>query len=154
METLLKMSVKEISRLEVMQRLDKKQMSQKEGGTILALSTRQIKRLLQEYRATGARGLVSKRRGRPSNNRLSENTRRKALDLLKTKYSGFGPTLAHEKLVEKEKLQLSKESVLDKHQHFAKTDDRRAVVESPQSEEGCGASTARATRLLWGISAN
>jgi len=33
------------------------------------------------------------------------------LDLLKTKYRGFGPTLAHEKLVEKEKLQLSMESV-------------------------------------------
>jgi hypothetical protein len=30
---------------------------------------------------------------------------------LKTKYQGFGPTLAHEKLVEKEKLKLSDESV-------------------------------------------
>lgn len=33
------------------------------------------------------------------------------LDVLKSKYRGFGSTLAHEKLVEKEKLQLSKESV-------------------------------------------
>jgi hypothetical protein len=31
--------------------------------------------------------------------------------LLKTKYKGFGPTLAHEKLVEKDKLKLSDESV-------------------------------------------
>ena len=33
------------------------------------------------------------------------------MNLLKTKYQGFGPTLAHEKLVEKEKLKLSDESV-------------------------------------------
>ena len=105
------MSSKEINRLEVMQRLDKKQLSQKEAGTMLALSTRQIKRLLKAYRWEGAKGLISKQRGRRSNNRLSEKTKQAALDLLKTKYQGFGPTLAHEKLVEKEKLQLSKESV-------------------------------------------
>ena len=111
MELLVQMSTKELSRLEVMQRLSKKQMSQKEAGQILALSTRQIKRLLKAYRTQGAAGLVSKQRGRASNNRLSETIRQKALDVLKTKYQGFGPTLAHEKLVEKEKLNLSKESV-------------------------------------------
>jgi len=111
LETYLNMSIKELSRLEVMQRLAKKQMSQAEAGTILNLSTRQIKRLLKAYRQEGARGLVSKQRGRQSNNRLPENTRQQALDALQSKYRGFGPTLAHEKLVEKEKLQLSKESV-------------------------------------------
>lgn len=111
METLLEMSAKEISRLEVMQRLSKKQLSQQEAGKILSLSTRQIKRLLKAYRIHGARGLVSKQRGRKSNNRLSEEIKRQALDLLKIKYQGFRPTLAHEKLVEKEKLKLSKESV-------------------------------------------
>lgn len=37
--------------------------------------------------------------------------KKKALDLLQSKYKGFGPTLAHEKLVEKEKLKISDESV-------------------------------------------
>ena len=111
MDKLLEMSNKEINRLEVMQRLTKKQMSQKEAGTILDLSVRQIKRLLNAYRVQGAVGLVSKQRGQQSNNRLSEKTKQQALDVLKTKYQGFGPTLAHEKLVEKEKLKLSKESV-------------------------------------------
>jgi hypothetical protein len=37
--------------------------------------------------------------------------KKQALNLLKTKYKGFGPTLAHEKLVEREKLKLSDESV-------------------------------------------
>src|SRR5512138_598222 len=111
MDNLLEMSTKELSRLEVMQRLTQKRMSQKEAGRILGLSTRQVKRLLKKYRQHGAAGLASKHRGRKANNRLSEEVKRKALTLLKTKYQGFGPTLAHEKLVEKDKLKLSDESV-------------------------------------------
>lgn len=111
MDELLEMSSKELNRLEVMQRLSQKQMSQNEAGRILSLSVRQIKRLLKAYRQKGAAGLVSKHRGRKGNNRLSEEVQKRALTLLKTKYQGFGPTLAHEKLVEKENLQLSDESV-------------------------------------------
>ena len=111
MDRLLEMSAKELSRLEVMQRVSRKQMSQKEAGRILSLSVRQIKRLLKAYRQQGAAGLVSKHRGRKGNNHLSEEVKKRALNLLQTKYQGFGPTLAHEKLVEKEKLKLSAESV-------------------------------------------
>jgi len=111
MDRLLEMSAKELNRLEVMQRLSRKQLSQKEAGTILGLSVRQIKRLLRAYRKQGTAGLVSKHRGRKGNNCLSEEVKKRALHLLKTKYRGFGPTLAHEKLVEREKLKLSDESV-------------------------------------------
>ena len=52
MDTLLNMSTKELSRLEVMQRLAEKQLSEKETGEILRLSTRQIKRLLKAYTYT------------------------------------------------------------------------------------------------------
>jgi len=111
METLLSMSTKELSRLEVMQRLSKKRMSQKEAGEILQLSTRQIKRLLKRYRKQGAAGLISKHRGGQAANRLSESVKKRVLDLLRTKYQGFGPTLVHEKLAEKEKIKLSVESI-------------------------------------------
>ena len=86
-------------------------MSQKEAGEMLHLSTRQIKRLLKAYRKLGAGGLVSKHRGRKANNCLSERVKQQVLDLLKSKYRGFGPTLAHEKLVERDKFKLSDESV-------------------------------------------
>ncbi|HMB21722.1 MAG TPA: helix-turn-helix domain-containing protein [Anaerolineales bacterium] len=79
-----------------MQRLSRKQMSQAEAGRILSVSVRQIKRLLRTYRQRGAAGLVSKHRGRKVNNRLPEEVKKRALNLLKTKYKGFGPTLAHE----------------------------------------------------------
>jgi len=104
MDELLPMSTKELSRVEVMQKLSEKRMSQKEAGRSLHLSTRQIKRLHRAYRQKGAVGLVSKHRRRKSNNRLAEDVKKQALNLLKTKYKGFGPTLAHEKLVEKDKL--------------------------------------------------
>jgi transposase len=110
-DKILHMSVKELNRLEVMQKLAEKRMRQKEAARILGVSVRHVKRLLMNYRHEGAQGLVSKRRGRSSNNRLSEGTSRKALGLLKSKYEGFGPTLACEKLVEVDGLQISKESV-------------------------------------------
>ena len=86
-------------------------MSQPEASRMLSLSVRQIKRLLRAYRQQGAAGLVSKHRGRKGNNRLPEEVKKRALSLLRSKYKGFGPTLAHEKLVEKENLKLSDESV-------------------------------------------
>ena len=109
MDKLLHMSNKELSRLEVMQKLAEKRMRQKQAARLLGVSVRHVKRLLRAYRDYGAQGLVSKRRGRPSNNRLSEETYRKVLGLLKGKYEDFGPTLACEKLVEVEGLQISKE---------------------------------------------
>ena len=46
---------KEIVQLEVMQKLDVKQMSQKEAVSILRIDTRQAKRLLRRYREHRAR---------------------------------------------------------------------------------------------------
>ena len=140
METYLNMSVKELSRLEVMQRLAKKQLSQKEAGRILGVSTRQIKRLLKAYRAQGAAGLVSRQRGRKSNNCLSAEIKQQALDLLKRKYQGFGPTLAHEKLVEKDKLKLSKESVrklMITEQLWKARKARKVVVHQLRERRAC-----------------
>jgi len=110
-EELLKMSTKEIKRLGVMEKLAEKRMMQKEAASILGIGVRQVKRLLRAYRESGAKGLVSKRRGRASNNQLSEETRQRGLDLLKSKYKGFGPRLAWEKLVELDGLKISDERV-------------------------------------------
>jgi transposase len=86
MDKLLEMSAKELKRVEVMQKLSEKRMSQKEAGAMLHLSMRQIKRLLNTYRKQGAAGFVSRQRGRRSHNRLAEDVKKRALNLLKTKY--------------------------------------------------------------------
>ncbi|MHB8778209.1 MAG: ISNCY family transposase [Anaerolineales bacterium] len=105
------MSTRELTRLEVMQRLKDKRLIQKEAAQVLGLSIRQVKRLWHQYQKQGAKGLVSKRRGKASNNRLEAAVAQQALDLIKKKYSDFGPTLAHEKLAEIHKLGISRESV-------------------------------------------
>lgn len=111
MDELLTMSTKEITKLEAMQRIKDKRLTQKEAANLLGLSVRQVKRLYRAYKAKGAKGLVSKRRGKPSNHRLDAEVAQRALDLIKEKYADFGPTLAHEKLTEVEELSLSRESV-------------------------------------------
>ena len=111
MDELLTMSNQEITRLEAMQRIKDKRMTQKEAGQMLGISTRQVKRLYQAYRKKGAKGLISARRGKPSNNRLDAGIVQQALDLIKEKYADFGPTLAHEKLAEVHQIQVSRESV-------------------------------------------
>ncbi len=55
--------------------------------------------------------MVSHRRGKPGNYQLDQQVVREALDLLKARYHDFGPTLAHEKLVEVHRLRISRESV-------------------------------------------
>jgi len=110
-DELLTMSSKEISKLGVMQRLKEKSLSQRAAAEMLNVSVRQVKRMFKSYREKGAAGLVSQRRGRVSNHRLGEETLERALDLLGSKYRGFGPTLACEKLVEVEGIKISKESV-------------------------------------------
>lgn len=111
MDELLAMSNREITRLEAMQRIQDKRLTQKEAARMLELSVRQIKRLYRAYKAQGARGLVSQRRGQPSNNRLDPEIQQKAIDLIYEHYWDFGPTLVHEKLTEKHDLRISRESV-------------------------------------------
>lgn len=111
MDELLTMSKKELTRLEVLKRLEEKRMRQKEAAEILGVSTRHVRRLLRSYRKHKEKGLISKRRGKPSNNRMRPEVKRQAIDLLHSRYHDFGPTLAHEKLTEVHELTLSVESV-------------------------------------------
>ena len=111
MDTLLTMSTKELTRLEIMQRLEQKALKQKEAAEILGLSERHVKRLYRTYRKHGASGLISKRRGRPSNHQMSFQKKQQVIDLLHSRYSDFGPTLAREKLVEVHHISISTESV-------------------------------------------
>lgn len=92
------MSQAELTRLEVIQRVKRKTLRQRQAAELLSLSVRQVKRLCKAYQRSGAEALICKQRGRPSNNRLPEKTTRKARQLLRRRFYDFGPTLAQEKL--------------------------------------------------------
>ena len=57
-------------------------------------------RLLKGLRTEGAASLASKRRGKPSNNKLPAAVRDLTMGLIRAHYADFGPTLAAEKLAE------------------------------------------------------
>ena len=105
------MSEKELTRLKVMEQVEEKRLLQREAAKKLKISERHVRRILKSYRQSGAAGLVSKRRGKPSNNQMAGEVKRQALDLIYSQYHDFGPTLAHEKLTEVHGLELSRETV-------------------------------------------
>jgi predicted DNA-binding protein (UPF0251 family) len=75
------MSDKELARLEVLRDLDQHRLTATAAAHLLGLGRRQVFRLLKSYRAEGAAGLISKRRGRPSNRRQPAELRARALDV-------------------------------------------------------------------------
>ncbi len=98
-------------RLELIQRIRGRSLSVVQAAELLGLSRSQVHRLLQAYDLAGADGLVSKKRGRPSNRRHSEDFRNLVLDLVREHYADFGPTLAAEKLLERHRIAVSKETL-------------------------------------------
>jgi Winged helix-turn helix len=92
------MSDRELTRLEVVRDLDRQRLTTEAAARLLRLGRRQVFRLLKAYRIAGAAGLMSKRRGCPSNRRKPEALRTEALALIRERYWDFGPSLAAEKL--------------------------------------------------------
>lgn len=105
------MSQRELDRVGVIQAVANRQLRQREAAEQLNLSVRQIRRLVQRFRAEGPAGLVSRHRGKTPNNAFPPGVRTAVLELLRTRYTGFGPTLAQEKLAEIEGYSLSVETL-------------------------------------------
>ena len=101
------MSTKELDRAEVLSKLKQRTLSQTQAADTLGISTRQIKRLFRAYKKLGAKALISKKRGKPSNHRLPRGQKEWALALIREHYPDFGPTLACEKLLEVHKIKIS-----------------------------------------------
>ena len=105
------MSRKELDRLSIIQRVDRKELSQVKAAQMMNRSARQVRRWLVRYRAHGEGGLISKHRGKLSNNRLADSLRDQIAVIVREQYADFGPTLAQEKLLERHEIKLSVESL-------------------------------------------
>lgn len=108
---LIQMSHKESIRHTVVVQVIEKRLTQKEAGKRLKISERQVKRLCRAYRLHGVNGLLSKKRGKRGNHQLEPQIKIQIKALLKTDYLGFGPTLAAEKLLERQGIKVSKETI-------------------------------------------
>ncbi len=107
----LTLSIKEIKRCEILKMSDEKQITQCEGAKRIGVTERHFRRLLHNYREQGAEGIISGHRGKISGNRMSKEKQEKILKKLKENYHDFGPTLASEKLLERDGIKVSKETV-------------------------------------------
>lgn len=105
------MAMRELDRLKIIQAVVDGTLPPSRAAQRLGLTDRQVRRLVNRVRENGPSGIVSLRRGRPSNNRLPADIARMAVNLIRTRYEDFGPTLACEKLREIHGLYLSKETI-------------------------------------------
>ena len=94
------MSNKEIEHRDVIKRCLEEKLSKAKAAEILNISVRHVKRLISLYRKQGDQVLISKRRNKPSNNKIPKTIRDLAIELISKCYPGFGPQFAHERLFE------------------------------------------------------
>jgi transposase len=110
------MSRQELARAGVLARVVAGTLTLGSAATLMGVSDRQAKRLSARYRDRGAAGLQHGRAGRASNRATSSRVRKRALALIRAKYSGalderFGPTLAAEHLASEDGLTVDHETL-------------------------------------------
>src|SRR3954463_13624154 len=109
--TVTPMSRNELTRLRVLIDVADGRLSVADATGLIGVGRRQIYRLLQAFRADGADGLISRKRGGPSNRALGSVFRETVLAIVRERYADFGPTLAAEKLSELHGLDLGVETL-------------------------------------------
>jgi len=92
------MSQEERDRLRVMGMVKGIKITLVKAAELLELSYRQCKRIYKRYREEGDAGLVNRSRGRTSNRQKDSAIKEAVIERCRTRYEGFGPTLASEKL--------------------------------------------------------
>ena len=105
------MNERDLRRIEVLTEVLSGQRTIASAAVLLSVSGRQINRLLRKFREDGGAALIHKGRGQASNHRLSPDLRAHALELIRSRYADFGPTLAVEILLDKHALKVGRETL-------------------------------------------
>jgi hypothetical protein len=105
------MSKKERKRKVILEDVLRGRMRLKEATSHLGVGYRQAKRQLTKYKAMGCAGLVHGNRGKSSGRRLDKEFKQQVLSCYEEQYMGFGPTFAAEKLLERDKLKVNRETL-------------------------------------------
>jgi hypothetical protein len=117
--TVITMSRNELTRLRVVIDIGDGRLSVEDATGLIGVGRRQIYRLLDAFRVHGADGVISRKRGRPSNRARGAVFRETVLAIVRERYADFGPTpvqargrlLAAEKLSEVHGLDLGVETL-------------------------------------------
>src|SRR5205085_199154 len=111
MRETITLNTQEQKRVMVLNRLLVGQLTAAEAAVLLSLSERQVRRLLAAYRKEGAAALAHGNRGRKAGYRISEEMRRRVIELASTTYAGCNYQHLRDLLAERgEGIQLSRAS--------------------------------------------
>ena len=105
------MSQKEIKQLQIIQKILGKEINQQEAAEILRISDRQVRRVVKRVREEGEKGITHRLRGQEGNRRIDQKIRNQVIGIYRKVYNGFGPRLASEKLLEREKVRINEETL-------------------------------------------
>ena len=101
------MTEKELHIKTVMDRLINWDITENQASKLITKSLRQTQRIKRKYKLEWIEGLIHKLRWKKSNHIYNENKYNEAIQIVKTKYNDYWPTLASEKLLEKYKIEIS-----------------------------------------------
>ena len=108
---IITMSTKELKKLHLVKKAEDKLITQAEAANLLSITDRQFRRIIQNYRLFGERGLVHQLRGKSSPQKLSPSLKNSIVDIYQKDFSGYKPTFFTEKLASEFDISISKESV-------------------------------------------
>ncbi len=112
---MLNLSQRELDTMIILERTKNRELKQEEAAQILQIGTRQLRRKLKAYKEAGAAGLISKKRGKPSNRRLPLIKKESVLKLLREKYLTLktiaGPTFIADQLAKHDDIKIDHETL-------------------------------------------
>lgn len=98
-EEMLTLTLKDRDRLVVLRRVREGSLRPSQGAERLGFSRRHFRRLLRRFEAEGDRAVIHRARGSPSNHRIANAIRQRALERAREPlFHDFGPTLLAEHL--------------------------------------------------------
>jgi transposase len=106
-----KMGETQWKQLDAVRRIKQAALTVVQAAQLLGLSERQVQRLKRAVEKRGARGVVHGNTGRSPAHRLKASIRKRIVALMRGKYAGFNDQHFTEKLVEVEKIQVSRRTV-------------------------------------------
>lgn len=112
MDIFITLTIEEMQRYQIIQKLIEQQLTEKEARKQLGLkSVRQVRRIKKRVIKEGVKGVIHKSRGREGNRKFETEFTDEIIKIIKEKYNDFKPTFAAEKLFENHGLKINKESL-------------------------------------------
>lgn len=105
------MTKKELARYEVIQRLIAREINGATASLQMGLTVRQVKNIKARVLKQGPSGIIHQSRGKEGNRKMDDDRVINIENIVREKYSDFGPTFASEKLLENHKIKVSKEKL-------------------------------------------